>query len=628
MIASAKQLAELGQRYSSALAGAAAQILVCAGPGCAASGSRRVFERVKEELHKRGSHVTVDYLLENGGSPCTGAVTLESGCQGFCQQGPLVRVEPAGVLYTKVRPEDVPELVDAVLEGAVVERLLYHEPETGRACPQEAEIPFYRTQVRIALENCGAIDPEDIRTYIARGGYQGLAKALAMDRTALVAEIKAAHLRGRGGGGFPTAAKWETAAAQEADEKYIICNGDEGDPGAFMDRSIMEGDPHSVLEGMLIAGYAVGAKEGYIYVRAEYPLAVKRLQKAVCDAREWGFLGQNILGSSFSFDISLKQGAGAFVCGEETALIASIEGQRGMPRPKPPFPAAAGLWGKPTVINNVETLANVPRILRRGADWFRKVGTEKSPGTKTFALAGDVANTGLVEVPMGLTLREIVYGIGGGLRSGSVLKAVQIGGPSGGCLPAELLDIPLDFDSLQSAGTMVGSGGLVVMSEKTCMVEVARFFMQFIQHESCGKCTFCREGTLQMLEILERITRGEGRLEDIDLLKELGQAIKQGSLCGLGKSAPNPVLSTLEYFHSEYVAHIVDKRCPAGVCTALRRYHIVPERCRGCSRCAKACPAGAISGTVGKPYTISQEKCVRCGACVENCKFQAIEVTA
>lgn len=628
MITSAKQLVELEQRYNSALAGAAAQIVVCAGPGCAASGSRTVYERIKEELAKRDSHITVDYLLENGTSCGSGVVALESGCQGFCQMGPLVRVEPAGILYTKVQPEDVPELVDMVLQGKVLERLLYRDPATGEVYARENEIPFYRDQVRIALENCGAIDPEDIRAYIARKGYQGLARALSMDRQAVIAEVEKANLRGRGGGGFPAARKWAIAASQESGEKYIICNADEGDPGAFMDRSIMEGDPHSVIEGMIIAGYAIGASRGYVYVRAEYPLAVQRMEKAVQAAREWGLLGENIFGSGFSFDINIKQGAGAFVCGEETALIASIEGQRGMPRPKPPFPAVAGLWGKPTVINNVETLANVPRILRTGSEWFRQIGTTDSPGTKTFALTGDVANTGLIEVPMGLTIRDMVFRIGGGMRSGDQLKAVQIGGPSGGCLPSHLLDVPLDFDSLRQVGAMMGSGGLVVMGQKTCMVEVARFFMQFIQNESCGKCVFCREGTLQMLEILERITQGKGTLEDLDLLEELGQAIQQGSLCGLGKSASNPVLSTLEHFRDEYVVHIEEKRCPAGVCQALRRYSIDPERCRGCSVCARSCPAEAIHGMIGKPYVIDEDKCLRCGACVDSCKFQAIEVTA
>jgi len=628
VITSARQLADWEQKYKLALARAAAQIVVCAGPGCAASGSKAVYERLKEELMRRGSHVTVDYLLENGTPSTSGVVALESGCQGFCQKGPLVRVEPEGILYTKVQPEDVPELLDAVLQGTVLERLLYHDPSTGQVYTNEKDIPFYRDQIRIALQNCGAIDPEDIRAYIARGGYQGLARALAMDSSAVIAELEQAHLRGRGGGGFPAARKWAIAAAQEGPEKYLICNGDEGDPGAFMDRSIMEGDPHSVIEGMVIAGYAIGASQGFIYVRAEYPLAVQRMQKAVRAANEWGLLGENILDSGFAFQIAIKQGAGAFVCGEETALIASIEGQRGMPRPKPPFPSVAGLWKKPTVINNVETLANVPRVLRQGAQWFRKVGTSASPGTKTFALAGDVANTGLIEVPMGLSIRDIVYKIGGGLRSGGELKAVQIGGPSGGCLPSELLDIPLDFDSLQGVGAMIGSGGLVVMGQNTCMVEVARFFMQFIQAESCGKCVFCREGTLQMLEILEKITKGHGTLADLDSLTELGQAIKLGSLCGLGKSAPNPVLSTLEHFRSEYIAHIVEKRCPAGQCQALRRYTIDPGRCRGCSRCVRTCTAEAIAGTAGRPYVIDQTKCLRCGACVDSCKFQAIEVTA
>lgn len=550
---------------------------------------------------------------------------MTSGCYGFCEKGLLIRIEPKGTLYTKVQEGDVPEIIDALVQGKEVERLLYHDPETQEVFSREKDIPFYKYQNRVALANCGVIDPDDIRAYLAHDqGYQGLAKALEKMPAEVIDLILEANLRGRGGGGFPAGQKWKIAAEQDADQRYIICNGDEGDPGAFMDRSIMEGDPHAVLEGMLIAGYAIGAGAGYIYVRAEYPLAITRLEKAIADAKRLGLLGDNILNSGFSFEIYIKEGAGVFVCGEESALIASIEGGRGMPRPKPPFPAVSGLWSKPTIINNVETLANVPKIMAKGVKWFKDMGTEDSPGTKTFALTGEVENTGLIEVPMGLTVKDIVFKIGGGIRGGRKFKAVQIGGPSGGCLTEEQLDITLDFDSLREVGAMIGSGGLVVMDENTCVVEVARFFMNFIQHESCGKCTFCREGTLQMLNILQRIVDGHGVEEDLDLLIELGEMVQLGSLCGLGKSAPNPVLSTLENFRDEYLAHIVDKRCPAGVCQSLRRFVVIEELCKSCGLCKRVCPVDAITGERGVPYVIDQEKCIKCGACVDACRFKAI----
>lgn len=624
MIRSLEDIIEVQQSYGQALLQAKARLVVCAGPGCVASGSPLVYEALVQELKQRNLHTTVDCLLE-AETDQSGVIITNSGCQGFCQRGPLVRVEPDGILYTKVTPEDVSEIVDAVEMHSVVKHLCYHDPHTHEVVVKEQEIPFYRHQTRVALANCGVIDPEDIRAYMQRGGYQGLANALKRTPAEVIETILQANLRGRGGGGFSAGRKWAIAAAQEGDQKYMICNGDEGDPGAFMDRSIMEGDPHSVLEGMMIAGYAIGASEGYIYVRAEYPLAVQRLRQTIVDARAHGLLGSNILGTDFSFDIHVKEGAGAFVCGEESALIASIEGQRGMPRPKPPFPAVAGLWGKPTIINNVETLANVPHILTKGVDWFRSIGTEQSPGTKTFALTGEVENTGLIEVPMGQTVEDVVFTIGGGIRGDRKFKAVQIGGPSGGCLTTEHLGITLDFDSLKKVGAMMGSGGLVVMDENTCVVEVARFFMNFIQNESCGKCTFCREGTLQMLQILQRIVDGKGTLQDLDLLVEVGETVQLGSLCGLGKSAPNPVLSTLANFRDEYLAHVVEKRCPAGVCHNLRRLVISEEKCRSCWMCVKVCPVNAISGSRKEPYKINQEKCIKCNSCLSVCRFGAIE---
>lgn len=623
-VRSREDLLALAERYKKGLEKSTVRVLVCGGTGCVANGSLKVYDELVRRASEAGILASVDLLVED--ESASGITAAKSGCHGFCQMGPLVRIEPAGILYTKVNPSDVGEIVDKTLKsGEVVERLVYHFPTTGEAFAREHEIPFYRRQKRVALANCGAIDAEDIREYIARGGYQAAAKALCdMTPEEIVSVIEASGLRGRGGGGFPTGKKWRFAMGVPADQKYVVCNGDEGDPGAFMDRSVMEGDPHRVLEGMMIAGRAIGATEGYIYVRAEYPLAVRRLRRAIAQAEEMGLLGDNIFGTGQRFHIKVKEGAGAFVCGEETALIASIEGKRGMPSPKPPFPAVSGLFGKPTVINNVETLANVPAIITKGAEWFTGFGTSKSPGTKTFALTGKVLNTGLIEVPMGVTLREVVFDIGGGIPGGKRFKAVQIGGPSGGCLTSEHLDLPLDFDSLKEAGAMIGSGGLVVMDEDTCIVEVARFFMHFTQSESCGKCVPCREGTKRMLEILEKIVHGQATLEDLETLEQLARVVQQSSLCGLGKTAPNPVLTTLRYFRDEYLAHVVEKRCPAGACRALKRYAIDAEKCKGCSKCARNCPAGAISGEIRKPFVIDQEKCVRCGACIENCNFGAV----
>jgi NADH:ubiquinone oxidoreductase subunit F (NADH-binding)/(2Fe-2S) ferredoxin/NAD-dependent dihydropyrimidine dehydrogenase PreA subunit len=540
--------------------------------------------------------------------------------------GPLVIVYPEGTMYTHVTPDDVPDIVNEHLyKGRIVERLLYKEPLTEEKVPHYGDLPFYQKQKRVVLQNCGYINPERIEEYIARGGYSALAKVLGeMTPEEVIAEVKKSGLRGRGGAGFPTGLKWEFCRKAAGEPKYVVCNGDEGDPGAFMDRSIMEGDPHRVLEGMIIGAYAIGASEGYIYVRAEYPLAVKRLRIAMKQAEELGLLGDNILGSSFSFRIHIKEGAGAFVCGEETALMASIMGQRGMPRPRPPFPANQGLWDKPTNINNVETWANIPDIILKGGDWFASMGTEKSKGTKVFALTGKVRNTGLVEVPMGITLREIIFDIGGGIPGGKKFKAVQIGGPSGGCLPESQLDLPVDYESLTGAGAIMGSGGLVVMDEDTCIVDVARFFLNFTRSESCGKCTPCREGIKRMLEILDRIVGGEGKMEDLDLLERTALVVKQSALCGLGQTAPNPILSTLRYFRDEYVAHIQDKRCPAGVCAALLVYRIKPELCRGCTACTKVCPVGAISGTRKEVHFIDPDKCIKCGACMERCPFGAI----
>ncbi|ACL68942.1 NADH-quinone oxidoreductase subunit NuoF [Halothermothrix orenii] len=623
MIKSKTDLEEAIKKAKDKLQEEGLRILVCAGTGCVAGGSLEIFDELKKKVENLSLPVKVGLLEEKESN-----VTVKtSGCHGFCEKGPLVKIEPLGILFTKVSQDDVDEIInDTIKAGKLVDKLIYKSPD-GEAYSNEKEIPFYANQNRIALSNCGNIDPEDLDDYLAHGGYKALSKALLeMSPEEVCKEVTESGLRGRGGGGFPTGKKWEFAYREKADQKYVIVNGDEGDPGAFMDRSIMEGDPHRVIEGITIAGYATGATKGYIYVRAEYPLAVKRLRKAINDAYDQGLLGEDILGSGFDFDLMIKEGAGAFVCGEETALMASIEGKRGMPNPKPPFPAQSGLWGKPTTINNVETLANVPQIILKGADWFTSLGTENSPGTKTFAITGDVANTGLIEVPMGMTLRELVYDIGGGIKNNNKFKAVQIGGPSGGCLTEEHLDMPMDFDSLQEVGAMIGSGGLVVMDENTCMVEVARFFMEFTQNESCGKCVLCREGTKQMLKILERIVEGKGTMEDLDLLEELALAVKDGSLCGLGKTAPNPVLTTLKYFRDEYEAHVKDKKCPAGVCEALKSYKINPDLCKGCSLCARKCPVDAISGKVKEPFVIDQDKCIKCGACYEACKFNAVEV--
>lgn len=590
------------------------RVLVCAGTGCVANGSLSVIKKF-EELGADVSKLT-DYDK---------VTIVPTGCHGFCEQGVLVIIPDKHVTYVKVKEADVEEIYQGLIDGKLVERLLYTDPHTNQHVPKNDDINFYAKQTRTALANCGHINAESLEEAIAVRGYEALAKVLKEnDPDTVVKEIEDSGLRGRGGGGFPTGRKWRFTAANKGGKSYVVCNGDEGDPGAFMDRSVMEGDPHKLLEGMAIAAFAIGADEGYIYVRAEYPLAIKRLRKAIADAEKANFLGKNIMGTDFSFELHIKEGAGAFVCGEETALIASIEGERGMPRPKPPFPANKGLFGRPTLINNVETLANVPVIILNGAKWFSSFGTGTSKGTKTFALTGEVNNTGLIEVPMGTTLKDIVFDIGGGIRNGKKFKAVQIGGPSGGCLTEEHLDLQMDYDNLIKAGAMVGSGGLVVMNEDTCIVEVARFFMNFTQNESCGKCVPCREGTKQMLKILEKIVAGKGEMEDIDTLEELAIAVKDGSLCGLGKTAPNPVLSTLKYFRDEYIAHIRDKKCPAGVCTAMKTIVIKEDLCKGCTKCARTCPVGAISGTVKNPHVIDQAKCIKCEACIGACPFKAI----
>lgn len=598
------------------------RVLVCAGTGCIATGSQKIYEQFLE-LCRDMEGVSVEFQKD---VPHLGVV--KTGCQGICELGPLVRIEPAHFQYVKVQPEDCREIFEkSVLAGEPVERLFYHKGEESFAKPED--IPFIAKQTRIVLENCGKIDAESIEEYIAAGGFSALSKALFdMTPEQVVDEVDRSGLRGRGGGGFPAGRKWKQVARQPEKVRYVVCNGDEGDPGAFMDGSVMEGDPYKLLEGMVIAAYAVAAHDGYIYVRAEYPLSVARLRHAISEMESHGLLGEDILGSGFSFYMHINRGAGAFVCGEGSALTASIEGNRGMPRVKPPRTVEKGLWAKPTVLNNVETFANVPRIVLEGADWFRTIGTEGSPGTKTFSITGVIQNTGLIEVPMGTTLREIIYDIGGGIKDGGKFKAVQIGGPSGGCLTEEHLDVGLDFDSVKKYGAIVGSGGLVVMDEHTCMVEVARFFMSFTQRESCGKCVPCREGTKRMLEILERIVAGQGKLSDLDELQEIAEMVKNMALCGLGKSAPLPVLSTLKTFRDEYVEHIVDKKCRAKTCQALRQYKINPEFCKGCSKCARNCPVGAITGRIKKCYHIDPNICIKCGACKDNCAFDAIYVEA
>lgn len=591
------------------------RVLVCGGTGCVANGSEKVMQKFRD----LGANVST--LSDHDK-----LTVVPTGCHGFCEQGVLVILPDQHTAYVKVKVEDVDEIFNShIVGGKPVERLLYVDPATKQSVQKPEEINFYAKQTRTALKNCGHIDAESIEEAIAVGAYEALAKVLKEDdQEAVIKEIEDSGLRGRGGGGFPTGRKWRSVYQHRGGKSYVICNGDEGDPGAFMDRSVMEGDPHKLLEGMAVAAFAIGADEGYIYVRAEYPLAIKRLRKAIADAEAKHYLGKNIMGTDFSFEIHIKEGAGAFVCGESSALIASIEGERGMPRPKNIHMAECGLFKRPTLLNNVETFANVPLIITKGAQWFSAMGTETSKGTKTFALTGEVNNTGLIEVPMNTTLRQIVFDLGGGIRNGKKFKAVQIGGPSGGCLTEEHLDMAMDYDQLTKVGAMVGSGGLVVMNEDTCIVEVARFFMSFTQHESCGKCTPCREGTKQMLHILEKIVHGEGTMEDLDTLEELGKVIKEGSLCGLGKSAPNPVLSTLKYFRDEYIAHIKDKKCPAGVCKALKTYTIDADKCKGCTKCARNCPVGAIEGKVKEAHKIDQSKCIKCGACASNCPFKAI----
>ena len=621
-LTSRQELQMLREIYARSLAAEQRKILVCAGTGCISSGSLEIFDRLKTLIEENGIRCEIELQEE----PHEHSIGLKkSGCHGFCEMGPLLRIEPEGYLYTKVKLEDCEEIVSrTILGGEVIERLLYHQ--NGKAYAKQEEIPFYQKQTRLLLEHCGHINAGSIREYLGIGGYSAFEKALFdLSGDEIIEEITEANLRGRGGGGFPTGRKWAQVRRQNAPQKYIVCNGDEGDPGAFMDRSIMEGDPHKMLEGMLIAGRACGATEGYIYVRAEYPMAVERLRTAIAQATEFGLIGDHILGTDFCFHLHINRGAGAFVCGEGSALTASIEGKRGMPRVKPPRTVEHGLFDMPTVLNNVKTFANVPMIIEHGAKWYHGYGTEKSPGTKTFALTGNIENTGLIEVPMGTTLREVIFGVGGGMRGGAQFKAVQIGGPSGGCLTSKDLDLPLDFDSLKKAGAMIGSGGLVVMDEHTCMVEVARFFMNFTQNESCGKCVPCREGTKRMLEILERIVAGQGQDGDIELLLELADTISATALCGLGKSAASPVVSTIKGFREEYEAHIYEKRCPAGACQKLKRISIDPALCKGCSKCSRICPVGAISGKIKQPFVIDGEKCIKCGACLESCPFHAIK---
>jgi len=588
-------------------------VLFCNGTGCVSSKAPELMAKMEELLVKNGIEKEVKII--------------KTGCFGLCEKGPIMVIYPEGATYCHVTLDDIEEIVNEhLIKGRIVKRLLLGDKDVSDVSRSRDNVGFFAKQRRIALRNCGVINPENIDEYIAHDGYMALAKAVTeMTPAEVIAEITKSGLRGRGGAGFPTGRKWQFAAQAVSDQKYVCCNADEGDPGAFMDRSILEGDPHSVIEAMAIAGYAIGANQGYIYVRAEYPIAVKRLEVAIKQAREYGLLGKNIFGTDFSFDLELRLGAGAFVCGEETALMTSIEGHRGEPRTRPPFPAIKGLWGKPTLLNNVETYANIPVILLKGADWFASIGTEKSKGTKVFAIGGKIHNTGLVEIPMGTTLREVVYDIGGGIPKGKKFKAAQTGGPSGGCIPAEHLDIPIDYDNLLEIGSMMGSGGMIIMDEDTCMVDIAKFFLEFTVDESCGKCPPCRIGTKRMLEILERITEGKGEEGDIEKLEALAESIRKGALCGLGQTAPNPVLSTLRFFRHEYEAHVKEKKCPAGVCKALLSYVIIAEKCKGCSLCARKCPVGAISGEVKKPFVIDQSKCIKCGVCMESCKFAAIE---
>ena len=621
-IESRQQLIECRKEFKKALDCQYKQVVICGGSGCVAGGSLKVYDRMKQLMEERG--LRVDVVLQHE-SHDESVGLKHSGCHGFCQMGPLMRIEPMGLLYIKVTVDDCEEIVEkTILNDEVIDRLVYHED--GESYVRQEDIPFYKQQTRVALEHCGHINAESVEEYIAVGGYTALEKALFdMTPDEIIDEVSESGLRGRGGAGFPTGKKWaQVAAHKDAPVKYIVCNGDEGDPGAFMDRSIMEGDPHRMIEGMIIAGIATGSEEGYIYVRAEYPLAVERLKMAIADDEAHGILGENIFGSGKNFRLHINRGAGAFVCGEGSALTASIEGERGMPRTKPPRSVDQGLFDAPTSLNNVETFANVPPIIERGAAWYRGIGTETSTGTKAFALTGNIKHTGLIEVPMGTTLREIVFNIGGGVKNGK-FKAVQIGGPSGGCLTEEHLDLPLDFESTKRIGAIIGSGGLVVMGDDTCMVEIARFFMNFTKKESCGKCATCREGVPKIQAILERITHGEGKIEDIDMLQELSSVVKTCSLCGLGKTATNPVLSTLKYFKDEYVAHIVDKKCPAGACRSLCTMVIDPLKCIGCTKCARNCPVGAITGELRKPHKIDPEKCIKCRECKNGCPKHAIK---
>jgi NADH:ubiquinone oxidoreductase subunit F (NADH-binding)/(2Fe-2S) ferredoxin/NAD-dependent dihydropyrimidine dehydrogenase PreA subunit len=583
--------------------------------GCRAFGAVEVRDAFKASIEEHGLPEKVD--------------VVETGCHGFCARAPVAAIDPYGYFYQQISPKDVPLIVkETLLEGRPAEKVLYKDTKSGHPVPLEKDVPFYREQMRIVLRNCGQIDPTNMEDYVARDGYLAIAKVLSsMTPDQVIEEVVRSGLRGRGGAGFSTGTKWRFARNSKGDMKYVICNADEGDPGAFMDRAVLEGDPHTVIEGMLIAAYAIGAREGYIYVRAEYPIAVTHIKKAVTDAWAMGLLGENILGRDFGFDVKIKEGAGAFVCGEETALIASIEGRRGMPRTRPPFPAVSGLWGKPTNINNVETYANIAPIIHRGSGWYASLGTEKSKGTKIFALAGKINNTGLVEVPMGITLERIIFDIGGGIPGGKKFKAAQTGGPSGGCIPASLVALPIDYDSLTAAGAIMGSGGLVIMDENTCMVDLAKYFLTFTKDESCGKCVPCRIGTKRMLEMLQRITEGKGEMADLETMKELGSMIKDASLCGLGQTAPNPVLTTLNYFYEEYRAHIEDKKCPAGVCKALIRYTVDVETCTGCGACRRACPQSAVSGKTKEVHSIDQALCIKCGICDNECKFNAIQIS-